>query len=207
MGVSPIPTIMTSSFSGAGDADVLAALRSATASRHELLDAGLALSGPAPTLADYHSHLLLIDGWLAPLQAWLDAQPGSPVIGAGMSPHQRIALVRADLAEDCLPRAGVVPAPFALHLPGGASEAYRWGVSYVIEGAQLGGKVLHERLAARLAPHPLRYLAGAAEGPGPRWRAFMLALRAQVRSAKEIDDACTGACVAFDGILRMARLG
>lgn len=207
MGVSPIRTTMTLSLIGAGDADVLAALRRATASRHELLDTGLSLSGPAPTLADYHSHLLLIHDWLAPLQAWLDAQPGSPCIGAGLSPRARIALLRADLAEDCLPPAAMVPAPFALQLPSSASEAYRWGVSYVIEGAQLGGAVLYERLAARLAPHPLRYLAGAAEGPGPRWRAFMLALRAQVRSGKEVDDACTGACVAFDGILRMARLG
>lgn len=207
MGVSPIPTTMIPSSTGAGDADVLAALRRATASRHQLLDGGLSLSGPAPTLADYHSHLLLVHDWLAPLQAWLDAQPGGPSIDAGLSPRERIALIRADLAEDCLPPAGVVPAPFGPTLPAGASAAYRWGVSYVIEGAQLGGAVLYDRLSARLAPHPLRYLAGAAEGPGPRWRAFMLALRAQVRSGKEIDDACTGACVAFDGILAMARLG
>jgi heme oxygenase len=124
-----------------------------------------------------------------------------------LSPRERIALIRADLAEACLPPAAVMPAAVALALPGRASEAYCWGVSYVIEGAQLGGAVLYERLAAQLAPHPLRYLAGAVEGPGPRWRAFMLALRAQVRSGREIDDACTGACAAFDAILGMARLG
>lgn len=197
---------MTSSIPGAGDADVLAALRRATASRHALLDSGLSLSGPAPTLADYHAHLLLIHDWLAPLQAWLDGQAGSPCIAVGLAPDARLALIRADLAEACLPRAGALPAVHALALPAGASVAYRWGVSYVIEGAQLGGAVLYQRLAERLAPHPLRYLAGAADGPGPRWRAFMLALRAQVRSGEDIDDACSGACAAFDGILGMARL-
>lgn len=198
---------MIPSSTGAGDADVLAALRRATASRHELLDAGLSLSGPAPTLADYHSHLRLLHDWLVPLQAWLDGQGASPSVDVGLSPAARLALIRSDLAEPCLPVACTLPAAFSLALPVDASVAYRWGVSYVIEGAQLGGAVLHQRLAAQLAPHPLRYLAGGPEGPGPRWRAFMLALRAQVRTGKEIDDACAGACVAFDGILGMARLG
>jgi heme oxygenase len=85
-----------------------------------------------------------------------------------------------------------------------ASAAYRWGVCYVIEGSQLGGAVLYQRLHKRLAPHPLRYLRGAPEGPGPRWRAFMQGLRAHVRSPAEIADACAGACDAFDAILAQA---
>jgi heme oxygenase len=78
-------------------------------------------------------------------------------------------------------------------------------VAYVVEGSQLGGAVLHKRLADQLAPHPLRYLAGAGEaGPGPRWRAFMLALRAQVQGEEEVAEACSGACDAFDRILALA---
>jgi heme oxygenase len=90
--------------------------------------------------------------------------------------------------------------------PDSASPAYRWGVAYVIEGSQLGGAVLHARLAVRLAPHPLRYLRGEAGGPGPRWRAFMIALRAAVQTPQEIIDACAGACSAFDSILELAPL-
>jgi heme oxygenase len=82
-------------------------------------------------------------------------------------------------------------------------SAYRWGVHYVIEGSQLGGAVLYERLHARLAPHRLRYLQGDAAGPGPRWRNFMQALRAGVRTPAEIADACAGACAAFDCILAL----
>jgi heme oxygenase len=77
-------------------------------------------------------------------------------------------------------------------------------VCYVIEGSQLGGAVLYQRLHERLAPHPLRYLRGAPEGPGPRWRAFMLALRANVRGEAEVAEACAGACAAFDEILSHA---
>jgi heme oxygenase len=79
-------------------------------------------------------------------------------------------------------------------------------VAYVVEGAQLGGAVLYQRLAASLAPHPLRYLRGDPAGPGPRWRMFMLALKEHVRSEDEIADACAGACAAFDRILALHAL-
>ena len=66
---------------------------------------------------------------------------------------------------------------------------------------------LYKRLAARLAPHPLRYLRGAGDaGPGPRWRAFMEALRTQVQGDEQVAEACAGACDAFDRILALAEL-
>lgn len=206
---------MNSSPDGAGDADVLAALRHATASRHAALDAGLPLSSDTATLDDYHAHLLLLRDWLAPLQAWLDGFADGPQGQASLPRAGRLALIEADLADPSLSHlAGpggdraVVPAPagtrFPPSEPPSQSAAYRWGITYVIEGSQLGGSVLYQRLHARLAPHPLGYLRGAPEGPGPRWRAFMQALRANVRTPAEIAGACAGACDAFDGILALA---
>jgi heme oxygenase len=194
---------MNTTNDGVGDADVLAALRRATASRHEVLDTGLALSGEAPTLGDYASHLLLLRNWLAPLQAWLarfaDASVGLPHAG-------RLALIDADLQDPSLAGIVCLPLPVVAHTawPLDASAAYRWGVCYVIEGSQLGGAVLYQRLHQMLAPHPLRYLRGAPAGPGPRWREFMLALRANVRGEAAIAEACAGACAAFDAILAHA---
>jgi len=179
--------------------DVLAALRAATSERHERLDSGLPLSGAAPSLHDYAQHLTLVRDWLAPLQAWVDGFADGPQ--AALPPVERLALIDADLSEPGMPP---VRAPSVSHAwPQGASAAYRWGVAYVIEGSQLGGKVLYGKLAERLAPHPLRYLRGADDGPGPRWRAFMLALKENVQSPDEIADACTGACAAFDSILAL----
>jgi len=182
--------------------DALAALRAATSERHERLDSGLPLSGPAPDLHDYATHLTLVRDWLAPLQAWLDGFNDGPqkVLPA----VERLALIDADLNEPGMPPVRVPSIPHAW--PQDASAAYRWGVAYVIEGSQLGGKVLYGKLSARLAPHPLRYLRGAGEGPGPRWRAFMLALKEHVQSPDEIGDACAGACAAFDSILALAPL-
>lgn len=186
----------------ASGVDALAALRAATSERHERLDSGLPLSGPAPDLHDYAQHLALVRDWLAPLQAWLDGFGDGP--RTVLPAVERLALIAADLDEPGMP---------ALHArvtsgawPHDASAAYRWGVAYVIEGSQLGGKVLYGKLAGRLAPHPLRYLRGADEGPGPRWRAFMLALNDHVNTPDQIADACAGARAAFDSILELAPL-
>lgn len=184
----------------ASDLDALAALRAATSARHERLDSGLPLSGPAPDVHDYATHLTMVRDWLAPLQGWLDGfadgpQTVLPALG-------RLALIDADLNEPGMPPLRAPSHPHAW--PQDASAAYRWGVAYVIEGSQLGGKVLYGKLSERLAPHPLRYLRGAEEGPGPRWRAFMLALKEHVKSPDEIADACAGACAAFDSILALS---
>jgi heme oxygenase len=188
---------MNPSLDGTLAADPLAALRAATASRHEALDAGLPIGAPDASLPDYVAHLSLLQTWLTPLHAWLAGFADGPQFDHA----PRLALIAADLAEAGAPIHGagaVAPA-----WPATASAAYRWGVHYVIEGSQLGGAVLYERLRARLAPHPLRYLQGDAAGPGPRWRAFTQALRAHVRTPAEIADACAGARAAFDHILEL----
>jgi heme oxygenase len=183
-------------------ADPVAALRSATASRHQELDSGLPIGAPDASLHDYAAHLAMLRAWLAPLQAWLAGFTDGPRFDLQFDLPGRLALIERDLAEPGMPAA---PAPFmgGPDWPAAASPAWRWGVCYVIEGSQLGGAVLYQRLHERLAPHPLRYLKGDAAGPGPRWRAFMQALREQVRSPQEILDASAGACAAFDRILAL----
>ena len=181
-------------------AGVLEALRQATASRHERLDGGLPLALPDAGLAEYAMHLQLLRDWMAPLNAWLARFDDGPQGAAGLPAVDRMALLEADLLEPGMQlRAPLHVAPW----PDTASAAYRWGVLYVVEGAQLGGAVLYQRLHASMAPHPLRYLRGDAAGPGPRWRAFMLALKEHVTTPEEIADACDGACGAFDRILAL----
>jgi heme oxygenase len=178
------------------EADPLTALRAATASRHAALDAGLPIGAPDASLHDYIVHLVLVRTWLEPLHAWLAgfADGPQPDLAA------RLARIDLDLAD-----AGCTPpvAPGGDAWPAAAGPAYRWGVHYVVEGSQLGGAVLYERLRERLAPHRLRYLKGDEAGPGPRWRVFMQALRAGVRTPAEIAEACAGACAAFDRILEL----
>jgi len=188
----------------AHDTDALAALRAATAARHERLDSGLPLSAPAPSLDDYAAHLRMVRDWLAPLETWLNSFADGPQAEPALPAIDRLTLIQADLAEPGMPE--VAPMRPAASWPLDASAAYRWGVAYVIEGSQLGGAVLYKQLHERLAPHPLRYLRSEAGGPGPRWRAFMAALRIHVQTPEQIADACAGACAAFDAILALAPL-
>jgi heme oxygenase len=180
--------------------DPLAALRAATGARHEVLDSGLAIGADDASLHDYVAHLALLRAWLGPLHAWLAGFGDGPDFDQGA----RLALIDADLAGPGM-AAPSLPACASTVWPADARAAYRWGVRYVIEGSALGGAVLYGRLQARLAPHPLRYLKGSEAGPGPRWRAFMQALRARVRTPEEIADCCTGACAAFDAILALRQ--
>ncbi|NHZ62780.1 heme oxygenase [Massilia sp. CCM 8694] len=184
--------------------DALSALRIATADRHAVLDTGMPLARPDAGLQHYSDHLHMLRRWLAPLEAWLARYTDGPQGEASLPAVARVALIDADLADPALAgvRADARPED-ATVWPDDASAAYRWGVTYVIEGSQLGGAVLYQRLAGPLAPHRLRYLRSGAEGPGPRWRSFMLALRGNVKSEGEIADACRGACDAFDRILAM----
>jgi heme oxygenase len=188
----------------AREPDALAALRSATASRHQALDSGLPIGADDASLSDYASHLAMLRAWLAPLQAWLRIFDDGPQAGPQFDQAGRLALIEQDLAEQGMPAAPGVAGPMR-DWPLDASPAWRWGVCYVIEGSQLGGAVLYQRLHERLAPHPLRYLKGADTGPGPRWRAFMQALRAHVRSPEDIVEASAGACAAFDSILAQLK--
>lgn len=194
---------MVSAPGASGAPGALEALRTATASRHEQLDGGLPLARDGAALPEYAEHLQLLRDWMAPLNAWLAQFDDGPQDMAVLAPVERMALLEADLLEPGMRlRAPLKVQPW----PEEASVAYRWGVAYVVEGAQLGGAVLYQRLAPSLAPHPLRYLRGDAAGPGPRWRAFMLALKQHVTTEEDIAEACTGACAAFDRILALHAL-
>lgn len=184
--------------------DVLILLRSATAARHARLDDAMPLAKPTAGLRDYAAHLRLLRPWLAAWEAWLldprqgEGGPYASAAHAGsdvaLAPLRRTALIDADLQG--LPPAHVFDeAPPMPPMP--CAPAWRWGVAYVIEGAQLGAQVLARRLGPQLAPHPLTALRQSQ----PRWPVFVPALRAAVQSPADQALAVAGACAAFDTLL------
>ena len=188
--------------------EVLAALRAATAQRHESVDRSMPLSRPNPNINDYVEHLRLMRAWLHPLECWLE---GSDVYPDSSSPRiLQTSLIDADLAEVGLPSEEVgLPseADACVTKPGRwparALVSYRWGARYVIEGSRLGAAVLYRRLSNDLRPHNLRYLQGDAGGSTDRWPKFLRDLRASVQTPAEIEAACEGACDSFDALLAL----
>lgn len=202
------PALEPASAGPPAGADVLAALRAATSSRHEVVDRSMPLSRERPDHADLAAHLTLLLAWLAPLEDWLAGFADGPQ-GPDAPPFlRRVPAIEADLAD--LAAMGVAPAAapaLAAARPADARAAWRWGVSYVIEGSQLGGAVLYRQLSGALSPHPLRYLRGEGEKVGARWQSFVLALRQAVSTPAEIALACAGACQAFDRLLHLLDPG
>ncbi|WP_322068471.1 biliverdin-producing heme oxygenase [Paraburkholderia bannensis] len=189
--------------------DVLGALRLATASRHESAERAMPLAVATPTLVNYQQHLQVLHAWLAPLDAWLQRFDDGPQDPALLPPLARLALIERDLAHPALQGTkgslGSTP-PVAASQPLAALEAgaaWRWGACYVIEGSQLGGAVLLRRYAGTFAPHPLDYLSGDGNAPGPRWHAFVAAMRRAVHTPRDVDLACAGARAAFDRLIAL----
>jgi heme oxygenase len=184
--------------------DPLAALRAATAQRHHVLDTSLPLAADEAGLDDYRQHLLMLRAWLAPVQAWLAAFDDGPQDGRLLPTSGYLRLIDADLADPAMASTASANVTFPdTAWPAHADAAYRWGVCYVVEGSQLGGAVLYKRLAGRLAPHPLAYLRGAPEGPGPRWKMFIAALREALADPAAVELACRGAVDAFDRLIAL----
>lgn len=188
--------------------DVRKALQHATAHLHAEVDSALPLAFPAPTLADYQEHLAVLRDWMTGLQREHPAL--SDVIDVHKGRLQVDLVICASLLSGQPFEMPAALSPAASETDQREADTQRaptygtagdWGVAYVVEGSQLGGQVLHRRLAEALAPHPLGYLKGVGSATGRQWTAFLANLRMQVVTPAQQDEACRGAVKAFEGLL------
>lgn len=174
----------------------MSALRAATKTAHDSLEQGLRIASPHASQTDYLDYLQDLRGWLAPFEAalWQAHWP------AGMQPDRRAGKL-AWIDED-LEVLGLRPGEIA-HLPSCpgrlpvASLAERFGVAYVVEGAQLGTKVLAKRLAPHFASWQPRWLIGYGAENGHYWRQFMQAAEQHLDTPLARTQAAQAAIAAF----------
>ncbi|AOF97382.1 biliverdin-producing heme oxygenase [Sphingobium sp. RAC03] len=151
------------------------ALRDATTDNHRQVDALFAdhaMDSPDSYRRFLTAHARAL-GALEPV-----ARPSAP----------RLPLLASDIAA----LGQAMPAP--LPLEDRASEGYRWGLLYALEGSRLGGAMLARKVAPDL---PTAYLS-AVHGKG-EWIAFQHALDSAGAEGGEgwLDDAVQGAQAAF----------
>lgn len=173
-------------------APALSALRAATREQHRGLEARLPIARPEAGAGTYARYAAAMFGWLAPFEAalWSASWPGELARGRDAK--------RSWLLED-LAAAGVDAARVPLcqrPLPL-ASEAQRFGVAYLLEGATLGGQALLRTLAPRLAPWPLRFLQGYGPETVPRFSALLAALEDRLATDAARAEAGQAAATAF----------
>lgn len=150
----------------------LGEMRDATNDVHARLEKTLRIAAPGAGRDDYLAYIAALWGWLSPFEEKLWSAPWPHEMQAALRNGKR-AWIEADLqsahAIDLQP--GDIPVcGFSPDLD---SVGARFGVAYVIEGAQLGTLVLSKTLSPVLAPWSPRWLQGYGETTGMQWRTFM----------------------------------
>lgn len=150
----------------------LAALRQATHDIHADFESRLKIALPSAQRHDYRLFIEAMWGWLSPFEhiLWQAEWPADMYAERrdGKRAWLRHDMLGAGLSDSDIAALPWLPCALDLH-----SSASRFGVAYVLEGAQLGSQVLLRRLGDRLAPWPTRWLVGYGEACGSNWRQFV----------------------------------
>lgn len=189
----------------------LEALRDATRDAHQRLEHDLQVARPDASRDDYLHYLQDLRGWMLPFDAalWSAAWP------AAMEAHARsgkLDWIDCDLRAAGMSQDAIHALPSAGFTPDLSTLPARFGVAYVIEGAQLGTKVLAKALAPMLAPWSPRWLAGYGQGNAKKWRSFVECLESSLTTAEAQRIAAMAAADAFASLAnwfaqrRQARL-
>lgn len=188
--------------------DILRPLRDASGALHHALDSQLAIGRDDASLDDYLGHLRSLRPWLSDIRRALAAPGDAALDQAARRIDDRLVALDLDLASGpaAEPSQGGVAAPLPFVEEATRDPAFAWGLAYVVEGSQLGGAVMHRKLAPRLAPHPLRYFV--VDGLGARWREFVAQLGAALHDdPAAVAAAQRGAVAAFERLLARCNLG
>jgi heme oxygenase len=157
-------------------------LRSATAGAHAALDGALMPPGTCWTRDRY---VAFLQATLAVVSA---AEPAVAAVLPAFAPcgtPTRASRLRDDLVA-LGQRALAPPSPALAHVPGAAAA---YGTAYVLEGSQLGGRVIagHVAEALALGDEALGYLRPPGVAAGAQWKAFVADLDAFGAAAGERD--------------------
>jgi len=177
-------------------------LREKTGPLHQKAEAALDLLNPSMTLGRYQNRLKVLHSFYAQLEPPIVAHPGWAALGLDMAARRKLHLLEADLAslgavvERTPPGSSSLPFPAAV------------GMAYVVEGATLGGAILHRHLSAAFGFNEgpgARFFHAYGEQTGPRWKEFVAALARTSFDSADRQRATEGAVSAFALLLRLAR--
>jgi heme oxygenase len=174
----------------------LEALRAATRHAHQRLESELQVARPDANREDYLHYLQDLRGWMLPFDAalWSAAWP------AAIQAHERagkLDWIDCDLRAAGMSQDAIHALPIAGFTPDLSTLPVRFGIAYVIEGAQLGTKVLAKALAPRLAPWTPRWLTGYGESNAKKWRTFVECTESSLTTADAQRIAAMAAADAF----------
>lgn len=148
---------------------LLAELKAATAAHHAHVEAAMPSLDQLATPAGYAAALRALHGFHAAWEPAIWRTPGLAETGLDDG-RRKLPLLEADLRA-----LGVEPCAARPPRPDLPDAAAALGALYVLEGATLGGRIIHRRVAGPLGvtpEHGAAYYHGYGERTGERWKAF-----------------------------------
>jgi heme oxygenase len=179
-------------------ASVMHEMRLASAAIHHSFEQRLAISRSDAGPAEYLAFVCTMWGWLAPFerQLWSLAWPAELMPDSRDGKREWLECdIRAGFGEGAVPDIARSP-----HMPKMDTLAERFGVAYVIEGAQMGSLVLRKTMGPALHPWPARWLAGYGDTVGSKWCAFRTSAERHLLSQADIALAAASARATFESL-------
>jgi heme oxygenase len=177
----------------------LEALRQATGDVHQQLEQSLTINRPGAGRRAYLEYLEDLRGWMASFEAALWNAPW-PAEMEARERADKLAWIDTDLRAGGMSGHAIQAIPVAGFTPNLTSLPARFGVAYVIEGAQLGTRVLGKALAPGLHPWSPRWLEGYGDQNGKRWRVFIDCVERYLTTDEEHHVAASAAREAFTSL-------
>lgn len=187
------------------ESPALAALRQSTQQVHRDLEQDLHIASAGAGRKEYLAYAAALWGWLSRFEQelWSGAWPSE--LHAAQRAGKCEWLMQ-DLREGGFSDAAFRHLPVSGFQPDLQSVESRFGVAYVIEGAQLGTQVLRKRLGPSLAPWTPRWLEGYGEHTSSRWRSFIACLHSTLDSDAKRLTAARSAHATFSSLATWFRM-
>lgn len=187
---------------------ILEALRSATAHRHDSVEALISLD----RLADRASYERILQGFGAFHGPWEDAIHAvvSTPLREWITRRSRRSLLDQDLAYLGIARCGETATEVTQLCDTLAGDSAIFGSLYVMEGAALGGRVISRHLIDRLRIGPTTggaYFHGHGQDTGRLWAEFKCRIQHAIPAeAGSQRSACDAACRTFAALEAQVKL-
>ena len=177
--------------------DLLRAVKAATRTHHERLEAVLPLTSNSITFGSYKETLQAFLGLFDPIENALMAS-GLPE-EVDFKNRRRTRLLERDLMVLGLSEKEILEIPRFSTPPCFGTITYSLGVLYVLEGSRLGGqyvaKLLHDRLG--LSKDGCSFFSSDGAAVGALWNKFCSVARSTVTTATEREEFMEGAKLTF----------
>jgi heme oxygenase len=188
--------------------EVRTRMRTATAALHLDIEHELNLLDPQLSIRRYQRILEILHGFYLPLENALHAFADErPLHGVAL--RNRTALLRRDLLSLGMTAMEVARLPRCKDLPDVRNLENWAGTVYVLEGADLGGRVIAPVICERFKldkEKGVAFFSGEERDANVRWKSFLGWLEALAVSGGRADAMIASACSTFRSLVNWARV-